>query len=52
MGPIDVEPLSSAPLALVPYGTSKEDIPMIYTTRKQPLNSIEESLSVKGLDLE
>ena len=26
MDPIDVEPLHSAPLALVPYGTSKEDV--------------------------
>ena len=31
---IDVESLSSAPLSLVPYGTSEEDVHAIVTTRQ------------------
>ena len=53
MDPIDMELLSSAPLAaLVPYGTFEKDIPTVDRIRKQPPSPILESLSGEGLNPE
>ena len=46
MDPIDVEPLRSTSMALMPYGTSEENVPTADTTRQQSPSPIEESPSV------
>ena len=49
MDSINVEPLCSTLLALMPYGTSKEDIPTTDASRKKSPSPIKGSPSVQTL---